>query len=156
VSHFTLEVMDEPATMDGGDIFIMGGVVYAGRSGRTNDHGLAQLETLARRQGLDMVVVDVLDGLHLKSAVRPIGPETVVVTQGAVDESRMPGLRKVAEAIGERFLFSALPLGPRLLATASSPKTNEAVAGLGFEVDAIDVSEILAADGGLTCMSIIF
>ena len=43
-----------------------------------------------------------------------------------------------------------------VLVTQNSPRTTQVVAGLGHEVIPIDVSEIQAADGGLTCMSVLF
>jgi N-dimethylarginine dimethylaminohydrolase len=43
-----------------------------------------------------------------------------------------------------------------VLVTANAPATADMVARSGHEVVAIDVSQIQAADGGLTCMSILF
>jgi dimethylargininase len=80
-----------------------------------------------------------------------------VLTPGTVDESNFEGLRILHEHDEERHRFSALPLGEgRVLVTANAPATASAVAAIGKEVVPIDVSEIQAADGGLTCMSILF
>jgi dimethylargininase len=156
-SRFPLVEMREPGTLDGGDVFVMGASLYVGRSKRTNESGIEQLGSVAADQGFDLVVVDVHDTLHLKSAVLPIGPETVVVTRDAVDEEKLEGLQLLYEADAERHKFSALPLlDGRVLVTANAPVTAEAVSALGHEVVAIDVSQIQAADGGLTCMSILF
>ncbi len=136
---------------------IMGGVVYVGRSERTNDHGIDQLRSIAAAQGLEVVPVEVHGTLHLKSAVLPVDDATVVVTPEAVDERALGGLRIVHEAGTERNRFSALPMvDGRVLVTANAPVTADLVAGLGIEVIPIDVGEIQAADGGLTCMSILF
>jgi dimethylargininase len=103
-----------------------------------------------------MVVVPVTDVLHLKSAVLPVAPDTVVVTPGVVDETLLAGVRIVYEAEAERGQFTALLLeSGEVLVSASAPETSEVVSGLGIEVVPIDVSEILAADGGLTCMSVL-
>jgi dimethylargininase len=135
----------------------MGDVVYVGRSARTNSDGIDQLRAIAFHQGLGLVTVEVQDVLHLKSAVLPIDEETVVVTHGTVDEEKLGALEILYEDEAERHLFSALPLGDgRVLVTASAPSTAERVAGSGYEVVPIDVSQIQAADGGLTCMSILF
>lgn len=155
--HFALEHIAAPGTLDGGDVMIMDQALYVGRSERTNDHGIDQLRQIAAAQGLDVVPVGVHSALHLKSAVLPVDGETVVVTPDAVDEGALSGLRIVYEAGSERNRFSALPLvDGRVLVTANAPATSELVAGLGIEVSPIDVSEIQAADGGLTCMSILF
>ncbi len=156
-TRFPTTEITAPGTLDGGDVFTMGEVVYVGRSARTNSEGIDQLRAVASHQGLALIAVEVHDVLHLKSAVLPIDDETVVVTRGTVDEERLNGLHVVYESEGERHRFSALPLGGgRIAVTANAPVTAEVVSELGHEIVAIDVSEFQAADGGLTCMSIIF
>ncbi len=154
---FDVGEIRSPGTLDGGDVFILGDSVYVGRSSRTNDDGIAQLRAVAHNQGYGVVIVDVSDALHLKSAVLPVDRETVVVTPRSVDESKLGGLRVLYEDDGERHRFSALPLGGgSVLVTANAPATATAVASLDHQIIPIDVSQIQAADGGLTCMSIIF
>jgi dimethylargininase len=146
-----------PATLDGGDAFTLGDTLYVGRSSRTNEEGVNQLGTVALEQGLKTVTVGVEGVLHLKSAVLPIDRDTVVVTPGTVAEDKLHGLDILYEDPGERHRFSALPLGEgTVLVTAAAPVTAEMVSGRGHVVRMIDVSEIQAADGGLTCMSILF
>lgn len=152
---FEFRSIIEPGTLDGGDVMVLGESVFVGRSDRTNQAAIDQLTDLASSVGLQTIPVDVSGVLHLKSAVLPVGSETVVVTPGSVDEAKLGNLRIVYEDTAERNQFSALPLADRVLVTTSAPKTSAALEGLGFEVDPIDVSEILAADGGLTCMSIV-
>jgi len=155
-ARFPLVHISEPGTIDGGDVFISGGTVYVGRSERTNSEGISQLRSVASDQGLKLVEVGVHGVLHLKSAVLPIDSDTVVVTPAAVDEEALNGLRILYEADAERHRFSALPVGGgRVLVTANAPSTSEAVSSLGLEVVPVDVSQIQAADGGLTCMSVL-
>ena len=154
--RFPVTGIEAPGTLDGGDVMIMGDTVYVGRSKRTNDEGIAQLRAVADQQGSVVIAVPVDGVLHLKSGVLPVDEETVVVTPGTVDESLLTGLRVVYEAPHERHAFSALPLrNGEVLVTASAPDTAALVADLGLDVVSIDVSEIQAADGGLTCMSIL-
>ena len=153
--HFDITTMSAPATLDGGDVMLVGSTVYVGRSARTNQAGFEHLAEVARGAGFGCVAVSVSGVLHLKSAVLPVSHDTVVVTLETVDESRLAGLRIVYENPSERHLFSALPLADRLLVTSAAPQTGRVLQRAGFEMDMIDVSEILAADGGLTCMSII-
>jgi dimethylargininase len=156
-SRFDITEIRAPGTLDGGDVMILGETVYVGRSSRTNDEGIGQLRAVAHHQGYGLVTVDVRDVLHLKSAALPIDDQTLVVTPGTVDERKFDGLRILYEHEEERHRFSALPLGAgRVMVTANAPSTAEQVASLGHEVVPVDVSQIQAADGGLTCMSIIF
>jgi dimethylargininase len=154
---FATAEITEPGTIDGGDVFVMGEVIYAGLSERTNADGIDQLRAVTFHQGLRLVTIGVNDVLHLKSAVLPIDEETVVVTPGTVDEDLLDGLHIVYEVETERHRFSALPLGEgRVLVTANAPATTERIANSSRDVVPIDVSQIQAADGGLTCMSILF
>ena len=152
----TLISIESPGTVDGGDVFTMKDTVFVGLSERTNQEGIAQLRPVAASQGLVLQSVKVVDTLHLKSAVLPVDGETVVVTTDSVDESALGDLGIIYEDAAERHRFSCLPMvNGRLLATTSSPRTNEMLAAAGYLVDPIDVSELQAADGGLTCMSIL-
>jgi dimethylargininase len=155
--RFHIARIAPPGTLDGGDVLVMGDVVCVGRSSRTNTDGIDQLRALAHLQGSRVEAIDVQGVLHLKSAVLPVDDETVVVTPGAVDETRLDGLRILYEHDAERHRFSALPLpGGKVMVTATAPATSAAVASRGLEVIPVDVSQIQLADGGLTCMSILF
>lgn len=154
---FPLFSIEAPGTLDGGDVIVGAREVLVGRSERTNTEGIASLSSLASEAGLAIRVVGVEEGLHLKSAVLPLDGETVVVTRGAIDETALDGFRVVYEDEDERFRFSALPLvDGTVLVTSNAPRTVEAVRRLGFETVPIDISSMQAADGGLTCMSILF
>jgi dimethylargininase len=155
-TRLPLARVEAPGTIDGGDVMVMDRTVFVGRSKRTNEAGIAQLEEIARSRGLTVTVVPVREVLHLKSAVLPVTDTTVVVTPGTVDESLLSDLRILHEAQHERHRFSALKLvSGAVLVTVNAPDTAQMVADLGITVTPVDVSEIQAADGGLTCMSIL-
>lgn len=81
----------------------------------------------------------------------------MVVTPRAVGEERLAGLHLTYEDDTERHRFSAQPLPDgAVLVTASAPRTARLLAATGIETIPIEVSQIQAADGGLTCMSIVF
>src|SRR3954453_2322317 len=49
--------IEEPGTLDGGDVLQVGATVYVGRSGRTNADGIRQLRRHAARTGRNVVPV---------------------------------------------------------------------------------------------------
>jgi dimethylargininase len=156
-ARFTVETIESPGTLDGGDVMQLDGALYVGRSARTNEDGIAQLAAIAAPLGVQPTIVEVHDGLHLKSVVLPVDENTVLVTPNSVDETALQGLRILHEDESERHRASTLPLRDgRLIVTASAPVTAAMLARAGYEVAAIDVSELQAADGGLTCLSILF
>ena len=154
---FPLHRIESPGTLDGGDVLVVNRTVYIGLSRRTNVEGADQLERIARAEGLGVVQVPVADVLHLKSGVLAVDEETLVITRGTVDESLFGGFRIIHEEPEERNQFSCLVVAPgKVMTTSAAPRTSESVAKLGIDVHPLDVSEILAVDGGLTCMSILF
>lgn len=154
--RFTIETIEPPGTLDGGDVMQLDGSLYVGRSARTNEDGIAQLAAIAAPLGLAARIVQVHDGLHLKSVVLPVDESTVLVTPNSVDEAPLQGLRILYEEESERHSASALPLRDgRLIVTESAPATGAMLTRAGYDVVSIDVSELQAADGGLTCLSIL-
>ena len=155
--RFDLERIAAPGTLDGGDVIQVGGSVYVGHSTRTNRAGIEQLAEIATRHGFPVVPVEVREGLHLKSSVLPLDAETVLVAPGNVDETAFGDLRILFAPPEGSHHTSVLPLRDgQLVITTGAPAAAAALAGNGFGVRSIDVSELQAADGGLTCMSILF
>jgi dimethylargininase len=149
-------VIEAPGTLEGGDVFMLSDTIYVGLSGRTNRSGIEQLASIASNAGRALVTVPVVDVLHLKSAVLPLDSETVLVTPDAVDESALGSLRVLYESESERHGASALPMRDgSVLVTASAPLTTQRLRDGGYDTRSIDVSELQAADGGLTCLSVL-
>ncbi len=156
-SRFSTTTIEPPGTLDGGDVMQIGGSVYVGRSRRTNRNGIDQLAAICAMLDLPVTTVDVHDALHLKSVVLPLDDEAVLTTPNSVDEQALKDLQILYEAEAERRRCSALPMRDgRLMVTANAPATADMLAKAGYSVVSIDVSELQAADGGLTCLSIVF
>lgn len=151
-----LRRITEPGTIDGGDVLRVGSTVFVGRSTRTNDAGIAQLHDFAAEDGLAVVAVPVTGVLHLKSAVAVLDDETLLIAPDCVDVGQFADYTLVEKAPGETHLASVLRLHTGVLAvTTTAPKTTQALRDLGYEVVTVDSSEFQAADGGLTCLSVL-
>ncbi|MDJ0962543.1 MAG: dimethylargininase [Acidimicrobiia bacterium] len=154
--HRELRTIEPPGTVDGGDVLWIGDRIYIGRSERTNDDGIAQFARFAAEVGLSTFSVDVHDVLHLKSAVSYLGEDTVLIAPGCADPNVFAQFRIIEKAADETHRASTLVLGERrVLMTTTASATMRRVADAGFDVVPIDMSEFQAADGGLTCLSIL-
>jgi dimethylargininase len=142
-----------PGTLDGGDILLLDRTIYAGRSQRTNDIGIAQLRTLA--QGYDVVPVSFHGCLHLKSAVTRIGERMLLINGQWVDAALFRGFETISVDPSEPHAANALRLGDLILLSASHPRTRQALERRGYRVETVDVSELEKAEAGVTCCSII-
>ena len=148
--------IEAPGTIDGGDVLRMGSSVYVGRSTRTNDEGIRQFTSLANEDDLIVMAVPVTGVLHLKSAVAAVDHETLLIAPDCVDTQFFSHFRQIVKAPDEAHLASVLRLRGGVLAmTTTAPKTLERLRAVGFEPHMVDSSEFQAADGGLTCLSLL-
>ena len=143
----------EPGTLDGGDVLLLDRTMYAGRSQRTNDIGIAQLRALA--QGCHVVPVSFSGCLHLKSAVTRIGESTLLINREWVDGALFRGFETISVDPSEPHAANALRLDDVILLSASHPRTRQALERRGYHVETVDVSELEKAEAGVTCCSII-
>lgn len=151
-----VRTIEAPGTLDGGDVLRMGDTLYVGRSTRTNDSGIEQLADFAAEDGLRVVAVPVRGVLHLKSAATQLDEATLLVARDCVDPDVFAGCRMIDKVPGEEHLASVLRLGSgRLIATTTAPQTRQRLEEHGYVTDVVDSSEFQAADGGLTCLSIL-
>jgi dimethylargininase len=140
--------------VDGGDVLRIGRRLYVGLSSRTDEAGLRALAAAVAPLGYDVVPVPVAGGLHLKSAATCVAG-VLLHNPDWVSAARFADVEPVAVAPGEAYGGNVLLAGATLLAAADGPRTAEILAARGFDVVALDISEMRKADAALTCMSLI-
>ena len=89
--------IQEPGTLDGGDVLQVGRTVYVGRGGRTNGEGIRQLRGLLAPLGRTVIAVPLVNVLHLKSAVTALPDGTFLLLPGLVPAELFPAVRPVDE-----------------------------------------------------------
>lgn len=158
--HRTLHNIALPATLDGGDVLVIGARIFVGRSTRTNDAGIAALGRVAEARGFRVVAVDVAGSLHLKTAITALDDNTVLVNRrGLAATAFAKGVfgefRVIDVDEHEAAAANVLRVGNEVWLSAGQPRTMEKVAASGFAVVAVDISELEKAEAGLTCLSIL-
>jgi dimethylargininase len=144
--------IEEPGTLDGGDVLQAGQMVYAGRGGRTNGEGIRQLRALLAPLGRTVAAVPLRNVLHLKSAVTALPDGTFLLLPDLVPAELFPAVRPVQEEAG----CHVVPLGgDRVLIAASAPRTTELLADLGFTPVVVDIGEFEKLEGCVTCLSVL-
>ncbi len=148
----TLERIEEPGTLEGGDVLKVGKTVYVGRGGRTNGEGIRQLRAIVAPLGYTVVAVPVTKALHLKTAVTALPDGTVIGYEPLVDDTRVfERFLPVPEAHGTAVVVLD---EETLLLSAAAPKTAELLHDLGYKTIAVDISEFERLEGCVTCLSI--
>ena len=144
--------IEEPGTLDGGDVLQVGRTVYVGRGGRTDGEGIRQFRALLEPLGRTVVPVPLAAVLHLKSAVTALPDGTLLGWPPLLDVAGLPSLRVPPEEPGSH----VVPLGGgSLLLAASAPRTAEWLADLGFDPVVVEVGEFEKLEGCVTCLSVL-
>ena len=144
--------IQEPGTLDGGDVLQVGHTVYVGRGGRTNGAGIRQLRTLLAPLGRTVIAVPLGNVLHLKSAVTALPDGTFLLLPQLVPAGLFPAVRPVEEEGG----CHVVPLGgDRVLIAASAPRTAELLDDMGFTPVVVDIGEFEKLEGCVTCLSVL-
>ena len=147
-----VERIGGPGTLEGGDVLQVGSTVYVGLGGRTDEAGAAALERLLEPLGRTVRRVRLEGALHVKSAVTALGDGTLIGVEELVDAGALPPLHRPAEAVGA----SVLPLGGRdVLISAAARGTAHELAGRGWRVLPVDISEFEKAGACVTCLSVL-
>lgn len=151
-----IECVVLPGTIDGGDVVTAGRTLYVGRSPRTNDEGIAQLRKVLSRYGYQVIAVPVTGCLHLKTACSYLPDGRFLVNADWIDASRLPSDRLVHVPSDEPWAGDVLVIGNRIIASDAFPRTISLLGGSGFEMIPVSVSEFAKAEGGVTCLSLVF
>lgn len=148
--------IEPPATLEGGDVLIVGKKVFAGLSQRTNPEGVEALRGILQPYGWEVIPVKVKACLHLKSACTALDENTLLLNRAWCDPKDFPGFEIIPAPQEEPHAANALRAGSRIALYSGHPRTIDLVRSHGYDVTEINISELIKAESGLTCSSIIF
>ncbi len=187
-SYRRIAQIDEPGTLEGGDVLRLGRRIFVGRSGRSNESGIAQFAALVRPLGYSVTTVPVSGCLHLKSAVTEVAPGVILVNPAWVEPCLFEGVDVVETDPAEPYAANALliraaaenrseardvpafrtgrgtdsdapgssPAAGVAVYPASFPRTRRSLEARGIRLLVVDVSELMKAEGAVTCCSLVF
>ena len=146
----------DPATLDGGDVLVVGKRLFVGRSSRSNDEGIAQLRALVAPHGYDVHAVDVRGCLHLKSAVTAVESDTLLGNGAWVERDAFHDVTWIEVDPSEPHAANALQIESDVIYPRAYPRTAERLRSSGISLCLVDASELAKAEGGVTCCSLVF
>lgn len=144
-----------PATLDGGDVLLVGRTIYVGLSSRSNQAAVEQMRVLVGPFGYTVAGVPVRDGLHLKTGVTRVADRTLLINPGMVSREHFPGVHFVEVDPSEPNAANALLVGDTIIFPAAFPRTRERLERFGWPLVTVDADELARAEGGVTCCSLI-
>lgn len=148
--------MREPATLEGGDVLRIGRTLFVGLSRRTNAEGVAQLAQELAPHGYSVKAVEVRGCLHLKSACCALDDSTLLTNRNWIDTETLDRFQIIDVPTDEPHAANVLAIGDAVLVASAFPRTGEVLRKLGWKPRMLDISELMKAEAGLTCSSILF
>jgi dimethylargininase len=147
---YTVERIEAPGTLDGGDVLKIRDTIYVGLSGRTNAEGARQLRAHVAAAGATVIEVPVVNVLHLKSAVTALPDGSIIGYAPLVP----PLFRDFVAMPEESGAHVVLLRSGKVMLAADCPRSAELIAARGYDPVIVDISEFQKLEGCVTCLSV--
>jgi dimethylargininase len=153
--------IEEPGTLDGGDVLVYGRRVVIGLSGRTNRHGAEQLHEAVSALGYRAFLCPVSDDrLHFASAITRVRPGRFIGTQRGYDDLDAAGPEVLPREEIERIVIpdeeivahNVVLIRDSLFVPSGNPVSVGLLRAAGEHVVEVDFEHFTRADAGLTCL----
>ncbi|MBI3412320.1 MAG: dimethylargininase [Planctomycetes bacterium] len=151
-----LHYIQDPGTLDGGDVLRIGKRLFVGITTRSNLEGIEQLQAIVAPHGYTVAPVKVEGCLHLKSAVTQVGDDAVLMNAAWIDASVFKDFERIEVDPNESLGANALLVDRFVIYPWSFPRTLGRLEQKELALIPVDVSELAKAEGGVTCCSVIF
>lgn len=150
-----LAYIEAPGLVDGGDVLRLEKTLYVGLSTRSNQPAIAQMQHILAPFGYTVQGVAVDGCLHLKSAVTQVGPQTLLVNPRWVDVELFGDWQVIEIDPSEPYGANALWVQGAVIYPTSYPRTEQRLRAAGIPVVTVDASELIKAEGAVTCCSLL-
>jgi dimethylargininase len=147
--------IDDPGTLDGGDVLLLDRVLYVGRTPRSNARGIDNLRELVAPHGYRVEAVTVDGCLHLKSAVTRVSADALLMNRHWVLPAQFNDWRVIDVDESEPAAANALRIGDSVVFPEELERTRRRLEAEGIDVRRVPAAELALAEGGVTCCSLI-
>lgn len=147
--------IQSPATLDGGDVLVVGKKIFVGLSERSNLEAVNQMQSKLAEFGYQVIGVELKGCLHLKSAVTAVSSETLLINPNLTDKNQFKGFDFIEVDKDEPFAANGLLIGDSVIYPTSFPQTRAKLVRNGIKLVLVDADELAKAEGAVTCCSLI-
>jgi dimethylargininase len=151
-----VESIENPGTLEGGDVLKIENEYFVGLSSRTNKEGAIQLENILKEYGFTCSLIRLKTLLHLKSGVAYIGDNNLVVSGELIDNPIFKDFNLIKLEKDEVYASNCIEINNHVLIAEGFEKFRNLIVSLGYQILEINMSEIRKMDGGLSCLSLRF
>lgn len=151
-----IEQIEEPGTIEAGDIMMVGNHFYIGLSERTNKNGAEQMKSILEKYGMTASLVPLKEVLHLKTGLAYLEKGQLLISGEFLTNPEFNQYNKIIIASKDAYSANCIWVNQKVLVPAGFPSTTEKIAQAGYEVIELNMSEFQKLDGGLSCLSLRF
>ncbi len=151
-----IEHIQDPGTLEGGDVMMCGDHFFVGRSERTNEEGIRQFSQILAKYGYTCSEVKLEKVLHLKTGVNYLENGNLLVAGEFRDKPEFESYVKIEIPEEEAYAANCIWVNDIVIVPEGYPSVLEAVKSMGYETITVDTSEFRKLDGGLSCLSLRF
>ena len=154
--YSSIEEINQPGTLDGGDVMEINGHYYIGITDRTNADGARRLTAVLKRNGRTGSTVPLKSFLHLKTGVSWIGGGDLLAAGELIDNPAFRDFNIIPVSPDEAYAANCIRVNDYLIIPAGFKKTGQALRRRGYRLLEVEMSEFQKMDGGVSCLSLRF
>jgi dimethylargininase len=146
--------IEEPGTVEGGDVILAGPVAFVGQSARTNREGVQQLSRLLVEMGYEIRLAQIMPPrLHIGGTMSVVGPRRVLCCADLFTPGFFDGF-EIIEVPGASFVSgNVICLGPdEIIVERQNLTAITALEEAGVTVHVLNLSEFVKGAGGPSCL----
>ncbi len=149
-----VKAIEEPGTLEGGDVMMVGNHYYIGLSNRTNLKGAKQIIEILNKYGMSGSTISLNKMLHLKTGLSFLENNNLIVCGEFINDSRFDQYNSIEIPESESYAANCIWVNEFVIIPLGYPITKEKIRNAGYTVLETDVSEFQKLDGGLSCLSL--
>jgi dimethylargininase len=151
-----IETIENPGTVEAGDIMMIGSHFYIGLSERTNTDGAEQMITCLQKYGMTGSIITLTEVLHLKTGLGYLEDNKLLACGEFLSKPEFQQYDILEVEPDEAYAANSVWINGTVLTPKGFPKTKELILSTGYKVREVDVGEFQKIDGGLSCLSLRF
>lgn len=151
-----IEQINEPGTIEAGDIMMVGNHFYIGLSNRTNQDGAEQMISILNKYDFSASLIQLEEVLHLKTGLAYLENNHLLISGEFLQQPEFDKFHKIKIETEDAYSANCIWVNDKVLIPAGFSATKQKIAHLGYEIIELEMSEFQKLDGGLSCLSLRF
>ncbi|WP_103104741.1 dimethylarginine dimethylaminohydrolase family protein [Brevibacillus reuszeri] len=152
----TIEYIQSPGFLDGGDVMQVENHFYVGLSTRTNEAGAIQFREILAKYGYEVTIVQLEEFFHLKTGIAYLGNNTVVLAGEFVNSDTFKDYKHIVVEKEVEYSANCIHINDYVIIPKGFESTKKQITEAGYNVIELEMSEFRKQDGGLSCLSLRF